>query len=689
MGVRVPANFHHKSKQKIKCIMANDEPPCTRCVHRGLSCVLNKSLQSLVDDTRQIEALQGDVINLHAILTQVCRATDIATPPPLQISTPCRLQRDEDGNNVQSDANKDDPEGADVSPPMSPSDMQAPIDTFLETASKVAESPISAVVESPRGSVGSRKNAPEPDLIGKGIITSATSEKLVSRYLERLDHYLYGIGGVYTDMKSLRKASPVLLAAVCAISALHDERDMKLYEACSHEFLSLVSKSMFEERGVEFLRALCIGSYWLSDASRILNGDALRRAADVRLQKYFFQVTVPDSTVAQPGGILLPAAKVDRVRLWYLLYICDQHLSILYNRDSIVHGNHDIILGWETFLESGLTDDSDIRITSQVSLLQTMSQIRSAFGPESLEPVHKALVTSVNNFNRQIDQWFSRFSTVFSMCLYLTYHTLFVLSIKYVLIQPEEVHKKIGDFPYKGLTLHYHFAKLYLGHHVLRGLHSDPIPVYFLPAALMAHGAAISIFDFILNDSDLTSTLVGVPFYFHVMISFAGHFLLSCSQYRVQMSIDVDNDLSLLGKAIQIFRSVPCISHHPLQKMAAALQRRHFECQAMINRYNAQATSSGESQQINVSQWNNGVPPDASGGQPSNGIYGPGSSHAMNPPRSGDVANTATHANLGQIPDGYAMVPPPNGDAGLEMVFQDFGGFDFPDMQMQMNFAPQ
>lgn len=37
-------------KQKIKCDMEDDGPPCKRCKERNLSCKLNKSLQTLIDE---------------------------------------------------------------------------------------------------------------------------------------------------------------------------------------------------------------------------------------------------------------------------------------------------------------------------------------------------------------------------------------------------------------------------------------------------------------------------------------------------------------------------------------------------------------------------------------------------------------------------------------------------------------
>jgi hypothetical protein len=40
------------SKQ-IKCIMNERGPPCQRCTERSLSCVLNKSLQTLIEERSQ------------------------------------------------------------------------------------------------------------------------------------------------------------------------------------------------------------------------------------------------------------------------------------------------------------------------------------------------------------------------------------------------------------------------------------------------------------------------------------------------------------------------------------------------------------------------------------------------------------------------------------------------------------
>lgn len=40
-------------KHKIRCIMDNNTPPCRRCSEKGLGCVLNKSLQTLISERSQ------------------------------------------------------------------------------------------------------------------------------------------------------------------------------------------------------------------------------------------------------------------------------------------------------------------------------------------------------------------------------------------------------------------------------------------------------------------------------------------------------------------------------------------------------------------------------------------------------------------------------------------------------------
>lgn len=136
----------------------------------------------------------------------------------------------------------------------------------------------------------------------------------------------------------------------------------------------------------------------------------------------------------------------------------------------------------------------------------------------------------------------------------------------------------IGNFPMAGLQLHYHFGKLYLGHHVLRGRDKEPIPLHFLPAVSTAYTAATKIFDMLLHDTALRDNLIGIPHYFHIMISFAGHFLLqACTAHHEQLSIAADDGFGRVSAVLAQLTKVSVLPQHPLARIVKALVRKISE----------------------------------------------------------------------------------------------------------------
>lgn len=542
-------------KQKIKCDMPDDEPPCTRCKRRSLPCVLNKNVQALFEDTKKTDqTLRIDVANLHQTLAQVCQQLKIDALKPLQ-SEAIFSQRNGNGSASQSG---DDPD-CEVSPPLSPSAVQAPIDTFMEVVKMF--SPGSG--QSP----ASKRASSRHDLVSKGLITTQVAERLLDRYFNRLDHYLYGIASKYKGPDAARQASPILFAAICTVSALHDTgSDPTVYEVCNQEFRRLVARALFDKGDVEHIRALCIASFWLSDASRILSSDAIRRAGDIRFHRAFKRAIHP--VEASPAGGVPNAAHpslttqqaTDHVRLWYLLFVCDQHMSILHNRDSLLRSDREITTDWESFLEREDREDNDVRIMSQTSLLLIMGQVRDTLGAKAEERLPTSMHSQLMMFSRQLDKWFNKFSDIF------------------------KPNPHIGGFPAKGLRLHYHFGKLNLGHYVFQGLRGAPVPDVFIGSAVMAHDAATAIFYSILEDEDLQQDLLGMPHYFHIMIAFAGHFLLEvCNKYHVQLSLNLHEDLGMLNRVLMLFNNVRCHQQHPLRRMSPGLSQKLFECAAQLN----------------------------------------------------------------------------------------------------------
>ena len=249
-----------------------------------------------------------------------------------------------------------------------------------------------------------------PDIISRGLVSLDDAERLVHLYLTRLDPYIYGLGR-YQDLAAFRARSSVLTACILTVASLHDTVKPQLYVVCNREFRRLIANSMFERRiDLDYLRALCIGAYWLSDISWTLSGYAIRRASEYHLKLCYYRAIGIIHGPPSRGILPRPEEAADGVRVLYLLYICDQHLSTLYGRPAVMRDSEDI-QGCESFLNSPYATDSDWRIVSQVALLLIMSQVRDLFGPDIGVEMPKAFLAQLTNFNRQLDQWFGNWSS--------------------------------------------------------------------------------------------------------------------------------------------------------------------------------------------------------------------------------------------------------------------------------------
>lgn len=160
---------------------------------------------------------------------------------------------------------------------------------------------------------------------------------------------------------------------------------------------------MFDRRiDADYLRAMCIASYWLSDISWEVSGCAIRRAAEFNLIRHFKKATEEGSEES-----------ADYVRLWYVLHICDQHLSTLYGRQPVIREDL-AIQGWKTFMTQSppTTASEDTRLASQVALVNIIHTIRDLFGPDTGDPVPQVYSMQITQFARQLDQWVGHWSGV-------------------------------------------------------------------------------------------------------------------------------------------------------------------------------------------------------------------------------------------------------------------------------------
>jgi hypothetical protein len=381
--------------------MDESGPPCRRCSERNLGCVLSKSLQTIIDEKSQFsESVVQDLEQMHNALRQVMNKLSLPELPPLQSinsrDTEGTPPKDDNPSNTSNHltVSQDEFRGpsCDNSPKATPEDEGLP---YVPIHSLYTLTKLSAL-RSPDNPEAQRGNVIN-DFIARGALSLADAESLFSLYRDRLDRYMYGIGCRYMALEELRRKSPILSAATLTVAALHDPKADSIYGICSGEFRRLMEKSMFERRiDRDYLRAMCIASYWLSDLSWMLSGYAIRRAAECNLHNSYNQAIKEQSQEA-----------ADCARLWYILYICDQHLATLYGRPSIVQEDSSI-QGWEQFLKSPVANEEDKRLTGQVMLVSILRNIRELFGTDKGEPVPRVYLNHILQFRRQLDQWYTR-----------------------------------------------------------------------------------------------------------------------------------------------------------------------------------------------------------------------------------------------------------------------------------------
>ncbi|RBQ79697.1 hypothetical protein FVER14953_12737 [Fusarium verticillioides] len=126
---------------------------------------------------------------------------------------------------------------------------------------------------------------------------------------------------------------------------------------------------------------------------------------------------------------------------------------------------------------------------------------------------------------------------------------------------------QIGDYPKKGVVLHYHFARLLLFSVCLQGLQpTDGFLISlerqdFINTAVESACAALRL---ILEDSDMRRAVVGVPLYLLTTIAYSSIFLIKvCSSWRaVVVHLAVDDVVNLVGPIISMLNATQAYARH-------------------------------------------------------------------------------------------------------------------------------
>ncbi|KAH8428974.1 uncharacterized protein LDX57_006646 [Aspergillus melleus] len=505
-------------RHKVKCDMKAGESTCHRCRRMGLDCIVNKSLQTLLDDEAEwkttIELAMADLLS-KADLPNLSyyQTAGRATEPPSKkkdrkestVSTEdagLAVGHDRRTNSVDINAGAavDGPEAA---PQSFQQESQFALDREENGVSSLVNAPMGSLYEVTQlseiqANTPKRQYAPDralvTDFISRGLVGIQEAQELFFYFDRVLNRYLWdGMALVHKDLTSVRNSSTMLTAAILTVTALHIQGKESTFDTCYNEFARLASASMLDHHTLDDLRALCIGAFWLADISWKLSGHCVRIATELGLHQSYRK-----ATQGSPEHI-------EQARLWYLLYTLEHHFSIAYGRPPIIHEDH-AIKNHSAFTLSPTATQAELRLHSQVDLFIILTRIYHAFGPDVDLEVPESEFDTIDQYDADLETWKSSWLPRLAGSRY------------------------VGAYPYKAVYLHYHFSRLQLNSVALRTYHSScssrSMSQERKKRANLAIESAIKTLLVVLDEPDIQTALVGVPLYLHSMITFAAVFLL-------------------------------------------------------------------------------------------------------------------------------------------------------------------
>lgn len=262
--------------RKIKCGIEPGDATCARCQKLGLRCVVNKSLQTLLEDESEWKKdIEQKTSQLQSAISDILQRLSM---PNLDTLTPRSQSVGPTSPSRAATEQSMSPRPRPLPPTMSMARAASPEPSgFEDFESETLSAPMASLFEITklqnlrvRDSHGAPPSSDiTSDFISRGRISIQDAEELFMQFSISLNQYLFGgVALVHDDLTSVRKSSSLLASAIIAVTALHVRGKDEVFDAAYTEFISLVSDSMFDRRhGLDDLRAFCIGAFWLSDVS--------------------------------------------------------------------------------------------------------------------------------------------------------------------------------------------------------------------------------------------------------------------------------------------------------------------------------------------------------------------------------------------------------------------------------------
>lgn len=347
-----------------------------------------------------------------------------------------------------------------------------------------------------------------PDLISQGVLSLPEAEFLFAHYRDHINPLLWdGMLCSHTTLHDARQSSSLLVAVVLTVAALHIPNREPSLRATYGAFVSLMRGScLLRCQNLDIVRALCIGAFYLTSLSWALCSRAVRVATEMNLHK---------SSLQFARGSL---ESYERVRLWYVLYVCDHQFALAYGRPPLMHEDA-AIRNAEKLLTSGLSSKGDHGLVAQVKLFRILASAYFMYGCDADLELGGQDFERLQEFNLSADQW-----------------RLEHQSKESVSSSSARDSRDASLIPPRATALYYHLARFQLNSVSLRGISARGSSSSQEPSLDMnwdrqeasntAITAAMSTARLIIDDTNLQKALIGLPIFTHAMIAVCASFLL-------------------------------------------------------------------------------------------------------------------------------------------------------------------
>ncbi|RDW64350.1 Zn(II)2Cys6 transcription factor [Aspergillus mulundensis] len=541
-------------EHKTKCFVQPGETACNRCLKSGVECVPHNFARKFLDEDAVWKAEAAAKIDrLHDAVESLLRHNDLpllASTNNHTVSTSQSLN--ERGHpsipilpppsNVLTETNRGNftPEGpsADSRTDQDDSDL---VPLPMNNLYNLTDANNSQLIRVDPADVNG------PDFISQGVLGLSEAEYLFSHYRSHINPLLWdGMLCSHKTLREARQSSSLLVAVVLTVAALHIPNREQSLHATYAAFVSLMRGScLLRCQNLDVIRALCIGAFYLTSLSWALCSRAVRVATEMNLHK---------SSLQFARGSL---ESYERVRLWYVLYVCDHQFALAYGRPPMMHEDA-AIRNAEKLLTSGLSSKGDRGLVAQVKLFRILASGYFMHGCDPDLELNGQDFDKLKEFDMSVDQW------------RLEYH----------------LTSKDALAPLTATALYYHLARFQLNSVALRGISardtSQNLDMTWerQEASNVAIMAAMNTAKLVVENSDLQKELIGLPIFVHAMIAVCGSFLLKMAVVSGDLSRHISEtgqDLAQYGLNFHTKTAVASVERlvHVLSQVADNASQRH------------------------------------------------------------------------------------------------------------------